>query len=184
MQRQEARIRLLADAEAKMAKKIANGSKDKKVKNGMKKRGRDEMESSSKPSSKSKANKSDGGASRTKKKKFSTQSFGKTNPNHKGSIRMAVTDELLPELCRRIGANGTNKRMKTIEDFSRDFPGASVRQVTFKFSEITTRERPICIGDKPERSGSGRSFDFYLRPRLYNLLPEEERPPDWEKNAK
>lgn len=162
--RLERRLEVLADAEAK-AKKADGGKKSGK------KRVRDDMNPPRKvPSSK-------------KKKKYSS-SFAKTNPNHKGSIRMAVTDDLLPELCRRIGASGTNKRMKTIEDFSRDFPGASVRQVTFKFADITTRDRPACIEAKPERTGPGRSFDFYLRPRLYHLLPPDERPSDWERYAK
>eukprot|EP00567_Pseudictyota_dubia_P012407 CAMPEP_0197443846 /NCGR_PEP_ID=MMETSP1175-20131217/9482_1 /TAXON_ID=1003142 /ORGANISM="Triceratium dubium, Strain CCMP147" /LENGTH=1531 /DNA_ID=CAMNT_0042974537 /DNA_START=443 /DNA_END=5038 /DNA_ORIENTATION=+ len=167
--RLEKRLEVLADAEAK-AKKADCGKK----KNG-KKRGRDDIDTGAKSAKKD---------SSSKKKKKYTSSFAKVNPNHKGSIRMAVTDDLLPELCRRIGASGTNKRMKTIEDFSRDFPGASVRQVTFKFADITTRDRPGCIEAKPERTGPGRSFDFYLRPRLYHLLPEDERPKGWQKYAR
>lgn len=160
--RLERRLEVLADAEAKLMK--ADGGKRK---SSAKKRPVS-IESAKNP------------APAKKQKKKPASSLAKTNPNHKGSIRMAVTDELLPELCRRIGSNGTNKRMKTIEEFSRDFPGASVRQVTFKFAEITTRDRPSCVTAKPERSGPGRSFDFYLCPRLYHLLPEDERPQDWE----
>merc|ERR1719223_229620 len=104
--------------------------------------------------------------------------------NPLGNKRMAVPDELLPDFCRRIGAKGTRKRMDTINEFVKDNPSVSIRQVTFKFAEISTKDRPECI-PKPEKpKGKGRAFTFYLRPRFYHLLPQDERPADWQKHAK
>ena len=104
--------------------------------------------------------------------------------NPLGNKRMAVGKEIIPDFCRRIGANGTRKRMNTINEFVKDYPQASIRQVTFKFSELSTKDRPLCI-PKPEKpKGKGRAFTFYLRPRYYHLLPEDERPKDWERYAK
>jgi len=100
-----------------------------------------------------------------------------------GNKRMAIPEDLLPHLCRKIGANGTRKRMLTIENFCNEYPSVSVRQATFKFAEITTLTRPACIPEPPKPKGKGRAFLFLLRPRLYHLLPENERPNDWEKYA-
>jgi hypothetical protein len=104
--------------------------------------------------------------------------------NPLGNKRMSVPEELLPEFCKRIGVNGTSKRMQTIEEFVRDYPTVSIRQVTFKFAELTTRDLPGCV-DKPEKpKGKGRAFTFFLRPRFYHHLPEEDRPTSWETFAK
>jgi hypothetical protein len=104
--------------------------------------------------------------------------------NPLGNKRMAVSDDVIPDFCRRISANGTRKRMNTINEFVKDHPQASIRQVTFKFTDLTTKDRPSCI-PKPEKpKGKGRAFTFYLRPRFYHMLPEEERPKDWERFAK
>lgn len=104
--------------------------------------------------------------------------------NPLGNKKMSVPDELLPELCRRVSADGTRKRMQVIQDFSKENPVVSIRQVTFKFSDITTRDRPGCIQEVEKPKGKGRAFIFYLRPKFYPLLPENERPKDWEKYAK
>ena len=40
---------------------------------------------------------------------------------------MAVPEEVLPELCRRIGANGTHERLKLINEFVKDHPMTSIR---------------------------------------------------------
>jgi len=119
-----------------------------------------------------------GGSSTTFKKKISPPG------NPLGNKRMSVPDELLPDFCKRISAHGTRKRMQTINDFVKDHPSVSIRQVTFKFAEITTKTLPGCI-PKPEKTkGKGRAFTFFLRPRFYHLLPEDERPNDWEQYAK
>ena len=102
--------------------------------------------------------------------------------NSLGNKRMSVPEDLVPELCRRIGAHGTNKRMQVITDFARDHPTTSVRQVTFKFSEVVTRVIPACAGAPEKRFG--RAVSFYLRPRFYHYLPVEDRPKNWEKYAK
>ena len=101
--------------------------------------------------------------------------------NSLGNKRMSVPDELLPELCEKIGANGTRERMKTINDFVMAYPKTSIRQVTMKFSEITTKELPKCI-PQPEKA-KGRAIHFFLRPRFYKLLSKESRPENWEKFA-
>eukprot|EP00957_Ditylum_brightwellii_P104635 7973265-Ditylum_brightwellii.AAC.1 len=95
---------------------------------------------------------------------------------------MEVSDDILPELCRRIGARGTNKRMKVINEFVKDHPETSLRQVTMKFSNITTKTLPACV--PPPEKHAGRAFCFFLRPRYYHLLPEDERPDEWKKYAK
>lgn len=104
--------------------------------------------------------------------------------NPLGNKRMAVNSDMIPDFCRRISANGTRKRMNTINEFVKDHPEASIRQVTFKFADLTTKDRPACV-PKPERpKGKGRAFTFYLRPRFYHHLTEDERPKDWERYAK
>ncbi len=104
--------------------------------------------------------------------------------NPLGNKRMAVSDDLIPDFCRRISANGTRKRMQTINQFVADHPEASIRQVTFKFADLTTKDRPSCVPQPEKPKGKGRAFTFYLRPRFYHMLPEEERPKDWERYAK
>lgn len=98
-----------------------------------------------------------------------------------GNKRMAIPDEHFPEFCRRIGAGGTGERMKLINQFAEEHPTVSVRQVTLKLGEITTKEMPACV--KPPEKKQGRAFMFYLRPRFYKHLPPEERPEGWEKYA-
>ena len=105
---------------------------------------------------------------------------GRGNPL--GNKRMSVPEELVPDLCRRIGPQGTNKRMQVITDFAKDHPETSVRQVTFKFAELVTKVLPACV--PPPEKRFGRAVNFYLRPRFYHYLPAEQRPKDWEKSAK
>jgi hypothetical protein len=98
-----------------------------------------------------------------------------------GNKRMAIPEEVFPEFCRRIGAKGTGERMKLINQFAEEHPTVSVRQVTLKLGEITTKDLPGCV-NAPEKK-SGRAFMFYLRPRFYKYLPAEDRPQGWEKYA-
>lgn len=98
-----------------------------------------------------------------------------------GNKRMSIPDELFPDFCQRIGAEGTGERMRLINQFVEDNPTISVRQVTMKLADITTRDRPRCISES-ERKG-GRAFMFYLRPCFYKHLPASERPEGWEKYA-
>jgi hypothetical protein len=100
-----------------------------------------------------------------------------------GNKRMQIPDDLFPEFCRRISAYGTGERMKVINVFVEDHPAVSVRQVTMRFSEITTRDRPGCIPDVKFVKKSGRAFMFYLRPCFYKCLPSSERPVNWEQYA-
>lgn len=96
-----------------------------------------------------------------------------------GNKRMSIPDELMSDFCSRIGSAGTAERMKVINKFVEDYPDISVRQVTFKFAEITTKDCPP--GITPPEKKSGRAFQFYLRPRLYDRLPADDRPTDWER---
>lgn len=101
-----------------------------------------------------------------------------------GNKRMAIPDEHFPEFCRRIGAHGTGERMKLINQFAEEHPTVSVRQVTLKLGEITTKEMPGCINaDDANERRMGRAFMFYLRPRYYRYLPPEDRPEGWEQYA-
>ena len=45
------------------------------------------------------------------------------------------------------------------------------------------KERPSCVPEPAKKTGKGRSSTFYLRPRFYHLLPEEDRPEGWEEAA-
>lgn len=183
VKRMEMRTKMIAEYDEKMKEKAAklpqlnvpeeNGGKDKKenAKPGPKKRS---IEESSRGDAVDPAN-SDSIAA---KKKISPPG------NPLGNKRMAVPDELLPDFCRRIGANGTRKRMDTINDFVKAHPAVSIRQVTFKFAEISTKDRPACVPMPEKPKGKGRAFTFYLRPRFYHLLPPDERPPEWEKYSK
>lgn len=104
--------------------------------------------------------------------------------NPLGNKKMAVPEELLPDLCKRITADGTRKRMQVIQEYSKAHPAVSIRQVTFKFADITTKDRPECVPKSEKPKGKGRAFIFYLRPIFYHLLAKEERPEDWERYAK
>jgi hypothetical protein len=99
-----------------------------------------------------------------------------------GNKRMAIPEELFPEFCRRITAAGTWEREKLAKDFSADHPTVSMRQVSMKLNEITTRDRPACVPESTRKAGT-RAVTFYLRPRFYRYLPEDERPADWERYA-
>jgi hypothetical protein len=98
-----------------------------------------------------------------------------------GNKRMSIPEELFPDFCRRIGANGTGERMKLINQFAEENPTVSVRQVTLRLGEITTKDLPKCV--EPPEKKTGRAFMFYLRPRFYKYLPEGERPDGWEQYA-
>jgi hypothetical protein len=92
--------------------------------------------------------------------------------------------QLIPELCRRISANGCFERAAVINRFIEDYPSVSQRQISFKFSEITTKEKPACVSlQKPLTKKTGRVFMAYLRPRYYKMLPASERPADWARYA-
>lgn len=118
---------------------------------------------------------------------------------HQGNRKMVVPEEvsfvelsvfgltlpqLIPELCRRITANGTFERVAVINRFIEDYPSVSQRQIAFKFTELTTKEKPECVPmQKLQIKKSGRVFMAYLRPRFYKMLPESERPANWEHHA-
>jgi len=106
----------------------------------------------------------------------------KNRGNPLGNKKMAVPEELVPELCSRIGAQGTHERMKVITDFVKDHPVTSIRQVTLKFSLLVTKKIPGCVSEI-EKKSAGRVFSFYLRPKFYRLLSAEERPANWAKYA-
>jgi len=113
----------------------------------------------------------------------SSPGYKKTKGASKGSIPMSLPEELFPEFCRRISANGTNQRMDVINGFTKDHPQTSARQATIKFTELTTKDKPSCIPPPPKKVGKGRSITFYVRPRYYHMLSEDERPTGWEEEA-
>ena len=98
----------------------------------------------------------------------------------KGSVPMSLPERLIPEFCRLISAGGTIKRAELIADFCNDHPETSQRQATKKFSEMITKDKPACVPKPPKYTGKGRAVRFFLRPRLYHMLPEEDRPDGWE----
>jgi hypothetical protein len=107
----------------------------------------------------------------------------KARVTSQGNKRMAVPDEHFPEFCRRIGAQGTGERMKLINQFAEEHPTVSVRQVTLKLGEITTKDMPGCVKAVEREKRAGRAFMFFLRPRFYKHLPPDERPEGWETYA-
>ena len=86
----------------------------------------------------------------------------------------------MPIFCQLISANGTDRRMDVINEFIKDHPVTSARQATQRFTEFTVKDRPSCVPPPGKKSGKGRTVMFYLRPRMYPMLPEEERPYGWE----
>jgi len=106
----------------------------------------------------------------------------------KGSVPMAIPDDLLPEYCRRITAEGTDARMDVINGIAQDHPQVSIRQSTIKFVDLTTKDRPSCLGDMQREDrkgmGKGRKVKFYLRPKFYHMLDENARPEGWEEAAR
>lgn len=127
-----------------------------------------------------------------RKKGWNLALTGETSPENKkpakkgasiGSKPMALPERLLPEFARLISANGTNQRMEVINGFCRDHRETSARQATIKFIDLTTKDKPSCIAPPPKKGGKGRAVWFYLRPRFYHMLPEEERPEGWEIEA-
>jgi len=175
VKRQEVRNKLIAEYESKL-KKIRSkmkrescnsdktGEKDKETNHSSRKRVRDDT------------------VAKKDKVVSKKRLFSPGNPL--GNKRMSVPDDLLPHFCLLIGASGTRKRMHTIETFAKENPSVSIRQATFKFAEITTRHLPECIPEPEKPKGKGRAFCFFLRPRLYHLLPKSDRPTEWEKYAR
>ena len=170
VERMEAREKLI-HAETKRMKDSSGKSGDKKT--GKKRKLDATKDSKSKPTTKTPPS----------KRKMMKKANGVLAPRvtSQGNKRMSIPDEQFPDFCRRIGAHGTGERMKLINAFVEENPAISVRQVTLKFSDITTRTMPACI--PPPEKKSGRAFMFYLRPRFYKYLPEDERPENWEKYA-
>ncbi len=115
---------------------------------------------------------------------LSSPSYIKPKGASKGSTPMAMPEHLLPVFARLISANGTSQRMDVINGFIKDHPETSARQATIKFTELTTKDRPSCISLPDKKTGKGRQVTFYVRPRHYHMLPDEERPDGWEEAAK
>lgn len=172
--RLEVRNKLIAAETKRLKDSQAKGQKAKKRKH--------QKSPSKDAKSNGSATKKDSGPSKKKKIKISNDGVVKPRVTSQGNKRMSIPDELFPEFCRRIGAQGTGERMKLINKFAEDYPSISVRQVTMKFGEITTRDVPGCVS--PPEKKSGRAFLFFLRPKFYHELPEDERPEGWEKYAK
>ena len=113
-------------------------------------------------------------------KKVSSGLKKKPRVTSQGNKRMSIPMEIFPEFCRRIGATGTAQRMKLINKFVEDYPDISVRQVTMRFTDITTKDCPP--GITPPEKKSGRAFQFYLRPKFYAYLTaDDKKPENWEK---
>lgn len=174
IKRQELRNKLINEYEAKLNESYPKVKQGKEKKEAPKKRTR---EVSFSLKAKSPVKKEGESVKKKIPRIFTGSSI--VRANSLGNKRMSVPDELLPELCSKIGANGTRERMKTINDFVMAHPTTSIRQVTMKFSEITTKDLPKCV-PQPDKA-KGRAIHFFLRPRLYRLLPQDARPNNWEK---
>ena len=179
--RMEIRKRLIAE---EMAKVLADkGKKGKKRKHDKVTLFPNPKKPKVTPSIPSSVPSSDG--PKKKVTKMMTTANGQVKPRitSQGNKRMSIPEEHFPEFCRRISANGTGQRMNLINKFSEENPTVSVRQVTIRFGEVTTKDRPACIKpveNKDREKKVGRAFTFYLRPRFYKYLPPDERPENWE----
>ena len=180
LKRKEVREEMIKEFDKKLREWVKNGAKRTKTLE------KDKKDGTRQYWPRKRGNDSFGGKSNNGKDKGTSVFKRKISPpgNPLGNKKMAVPDELLPDLCRQISANGTRKRMQTITEFSKEHTSVSIRQVTFKFAEITTKDRPPCIPKQEKPKGKGRAFIFFLRPKFYSLLPESERPEDWERYAK
>ena len=108
------------------------------------------------------------------------ESKGDSEKRKSGGFKMSVPEELLPEFAKLIGVDGTNMRNDIINDFTASHPNTSARQVTIKFAEMATKNRPETAKEAPKQGGRGRAVWYYLRPIFYYLLDESERPEGWE----
>jgi len=119
---------------------------------------------------------------KTKCTSTSVKGSSKTTPlNKKNASKKppkAVSDEILPELCKRIGVNGTSSKQKLIKKFVDDFPNTSVRQATIKFSEIVTKTIPRWVSPPQQKRPL---HHVYLKPAYYSLILEDDRPIGWRK---
>lgn len=122
-------------------------------------------------------------ASACKKQMLMKTADGQLKPRitSQGNKRMAIPEELFPEFCQLVTADGVWKRDQLVSDFVSNHPTISMRQVNMKLAEITTRNRPDCVSEP--RGKVGRAVTFYLRPRYYKYLEEDQRPRDWERYA-
>eukprot|EP00977_Amphora_coffeiformis_P010111 scaffold2357_cov167-Amphora_coffeaeformis.AAC.19 len=120
-----------------------------------------------------------------KKKKLMVRPDGqlKVRVTSQGNKRMSIPDELFPEFCCRIGANGNASRTGLVNEFVDENPTISARQVTLRLNEITTKDRPPCVPEAPPEKKKGPKFMFYLRPCFYKYLQEDQRPDGWEEYA-
>ena len=167
--RLESRKKLIA-AETKRLKELEGKGSDKKK--GNKKRKAESNGQTPAP----KKMKVSPGLQKKKGPKLMKNANGQLKPRvtSQGNKRMSIPDDLFPEFCRRISAQGTAERMKLINQFAEEHPTISVRQVTLRLNEITTRDMPGCVKAKEKKNG--RALTFYLRPRFYKYLPPEDRP--------
>ena len=123
-----------------------------------------------------------------KKKKLLMQKADgqlKVRVTSQGNKRMTIPEEVFPEFVRRVGL-GTGERVSIINQFVDDYPTISARQVTLKFTEICTKDRPGCVPPEltpKKKKKMGRTFMFYLRPCFYRHLDPDVRPPGWEPYA-
>ena len=172
--RQKVRDALLEEAEKKYAHTASKGTSNADT-------------NKSKPGPKAKRAIDSISGPSTKQPRKSLPGMGKAHGSggsRLGSKPMAVPKELISVLVHRISINGTDRRIKLIDEFVKDYPDTSNRQVTFKVTELTTKDKPACAPDPKRRDGPGRAVHYYLRPRFYHMLPEADRPEGWEKYAK
>ena len=107
----------------------------------------------------------------------------KVRVTSQGNKKMSIPDDIFPEFCRKVGAQGNGSRNNIVNEFIEAHPTISARQVTLRLSEITVKKRPACIPEATPEKKKGPKFMFYLRPCFYKYLREDQRPPDWEKYA-
>ena len=138
--RLESRKKLIA-AETKRLKELEGKGSDKKK--GNKKRKAESNGQTPAP----KKMKVSPGLQKKKGPKLMKNANGQLKPRvtSQGNKRMSIPDDLFPEFCRRISAQGTAERMKLINQFAEEHPTISVRQVTLRLNEITTRDMPGCV---------------------------------------
>jgi hypothetical protein len=184
--RMEVRLKLVAQEKATVL--AEKGKKGKKRKHDKVTQFPNPKKTKASPSSPAPSLAAESESKKKKATKMMKTANGQVKPRvtSQGNKRMSIPEEHFPDFCRRIGANGTGQRMNLINKFSEENPTVSVRQVTIRFGEVTTKDRPACIKpveNKDKEKKVGRAFTFYLRPRFYHYLPPDERPENWETYA-
>ena len=105
-----------------------------------------------------------------------------TNTKNIYGKTLRVTQEHWGELAIAIGPGGTNHRKEIISAFYANHTETSERQINELYGSMVVRQKPECIPPH-EKPSNNKQMWHYLRPHFYSLIPEDQRPPNYEELA-